>query len=186
MKKTVILLGLILAVMLILAACDNAPTAVPGDEGPAEAAASDESPEAVVVSDDDGVSDASCSDCHNDTTLIVSKEVQWEASLHGSGMTFERNGADCAICHTSEGFTERVAGDTFEISADIQNSSPINCRTCHNIHDTYTSTDWALTTTEPVTFELQEILMTWEIVISVLPATSRGQAMIYLKQAGAM
>ncbi len=154
MKKTVILLGLILAVMLILAACDNAPTAVPGDEVPTEAAASDESPEAVVVSDDGGVSDASCSDCHNDTTLIVSKEVQWEASLHGSGMTFERNGADCAICHTSEGFTERIAGDTFEISADIQNSSPINCRTCHNIHDTYTSTDWALTTTEPVTFEL--------------------------------
>ena len=59
-------------------------------------------------------------------------------------MTFERNGAGCAVCHTSEGFTERITTGTFEIAEDIDNPSPINCRTCHSIHDTYTSSDWAL------------------------------------------
>src|SRR5680860_344784 len=99
-------------------------------------------------------SEGTCSDCHNDTTLIVSKEVQYSASVHGSGLNFERSTADCAICHTSEGFTERVAAGTFEVAADIQNASPVNCRTCHNIHDTYTSADWSLRTAEPVTLEL--------------------------------
>jgi len=107
--------------------------------------------EEVVVTAEDG---GSCMDCHNDSTLIVSKNVQWEASLHGSGMTFERNGASCANCHTSEGFTERMTTGTFEIAEDVENPSPINCRTCHDIHDTYTTADWALTSTEPVTLEL--------------------------------
>jgi formate-dependent nitrite reductase cytochrome c552 subunit len=43
---------------------------------------------------------------------------------------------------------------TFEIAEDIQNPSPINCRTCHNIHDTYTSSDWGLTSSDAVTIEL--------------------------------
>jgi nitrate/TMAO reductase-like tetraheme cytochrome c subunit len=115
----------------------------------------------VETADDDAVEEVvtaetteSCIDCHNDTTLILAREVQWSASLHGSGMTFERNGANCATCHTSEGFTERMTTGTFEIAEDIENPSPINCRTCHNIHDTNTSADWALTSSEAVTFEL--------------------------------
>jgi nitrate/TMAO reductase-like tetraheme cytochrome c subunit len=113
--------------------------------------ATGEASEEVVITAE---TSASCIDCHNDNTLIFAREVQWGASLHGSGMTFERNGAGCAVCHTSEGFTERIEAGTFEIEEDIENPSPINCRTCHNIHDTNTSSDWALTTTEPVTMEL--------------------------------
>jgi len=67
--------------------------------------ATDEATEEVVVTAENG---DSCMDCHNDTTLVLAREVQWGASLHGSGMTFERNGASCANCHTSEGFTERI------------------------------------------------------------------------------
>jgi hypothetical protein len=72
-------------------------------------------------------------------------------------LNFERNAADCARCHTSEGFTARIAAGTFEIAEDapaIQNASPVNCRTCHNIHVSYTEADWALKTTDPVTLEL--------------------------------
>lgn len=58
------------------------------------------------------------------------------------------------FAYSSEGFTERIAAGTFEISADIKNPSPINCRTCHKIHKTYTSSDWALTTDAPVILQL--------------------------------
>jgi hypothetical protein len=159
-KKTMILLGLIVVVvailMIVMISCKDSDAAESSDAGSAteEAAtetAEDEAVEEVVVIAEESTS---CIDCHNDTTLIVSKTVQWENSLHGSGYTFERNGASCAGCHTSEGFTERIAAGSFEASEDVQNPTPINCRTCHDIHNTYTSADWALTTTEPVTIEL--------------------------------
>ncbi|MCJ7471885.1 MAG: cytochrome c family protein [Actinobacteria bacterium] len=146
-KKVIILFGLILSVGLIFMACSSPTVVETSDDSSVE--------EVVVVSDEIAAAELdSCTDCHNDTTLIVSKEVQWENSLHGSGLTFERNGADCAGCHTSEGYTERITAGTFTASEDVENPSPINCRTCHSIHDTYTSADWTLTSSEPVTFEL--------------------------------
>lgn len=159
-KKTIILLGLVLIVVLIflipMISCqssttdETSDTVVATDETSDTTTTDETSDEAVVTAE----TSTSCIDCHNDTTLILAREVQWGASLHGSGMTFERNGADCATCHTSEGFTERITTGTYEIAEDIDNPSPINCRTCHSIHDTYTSSDWALTTNEAVTFEL--------------------------------
>jgi len=157
-KKMSLLLGLTLSLVLVLLVPMISCASPADSEASGDAAAEDA--ETVVVSEDEdaggGKADrlSACMDCHNDTTLILAREVQWEASYHGSGMTFERNGASCANCHTSEGFTERVAAGTFDISEDVQNPSPVNCRTCHDIHDTYTSTDWALTTTAPVTIEL--------------------------------
>ncbi len=142
MKKNLGLCGVIgLVVMLavLVAGCTGpaGPTGPAGSAGPAGPTASVE-----------------CADCHNETTLVKARQVQYEASLHGSGFTFERNEADCAICHTSEGFTERIATGSVEISGDIENPSPVNCRTCHNIHDTFTEADWALRTDAPVTLEL--------------------------------
>lgn len=155
-KKTIILLWLALTVAVIfliaMISCQGSiaeETSSAAEEEVAET--TEEVAEEVVVTAE---TSESCIDCHNDTTLILAREVQWETSLHGSGMTFERNGASCANCHTSEGYTERITTGTFEISEDIQNPSPINCRTCHSIHDTYTSSDWALTSSEPVTLEL--------------------------------
>ncbi|MFQ5997449.1 MAG: hypothetical protein ACE5KP_07500, partial [Dehalococcoidales bacterium] len=95
-----------------------------------------------------------CSECHDDTTLIKARQVQWANSLHGSGSTFERNGASCAICHTSEGFVERIASGKDEIAEDVENPSPINCRTCHEIHTTYTKADFELRSEAPVTLKL--------------------------------
>ena len=96
-----------------------------------------------------------CSDCHNETTVIKARQVQWGNSLHGAGFTFERNGTSCAACHTAEGFViSQESGGTKLLDAAVDNPSPINCRTCHNIHDTNTEADWALATTDPVTIDL--------------------------------
>lgn len=158
-KKIVVLLGLAVAlvvIILIFISCKDSTTAETSAAGStvAETAASTTVAE---VSDDSSIvagDNSSCADCHNNTTLIVSKKIQWSSSLHGSGNTFERNTAACAICHTSEGFTERIDAGTFEVAADVQNATPINCRTCHNIHETYTKDDWSLANVDPVTIEV--------------------------------
>ena len=137
-------LGLVLALLIVpfMIACQGAagPAGPTGPAGPAGSAGP--------------VATATCSDCHNDTTLVKAREVQYANSLHGAGFTFERNGADCAICHTSEGFTERIANNSYEIAEAVENPSPINCRTCHEIHTTYTKADFKLTVEKPVTLKL--------------------------------
>jgi hypothetical protein len=43
---------------------------------------------------------------------------------------------------------ERLATGT--VAADVENPTPPNCRTCHQIHTTYTDADYAFTSTDPV------------------------------------
>jgi mono/diheme cytochrome c family protein len=70
-------------------------------------------------------------------------------------MTFERNGATCAACHTSQGFAARGGkSDMVNLDAAISAPAPVNCRTCHNIHETGTAADWALTVSAPVTLAI--------------------------------
>ncbi|MFC2072373.1 hypothetical protein ACFLUU_06675 [Chloroflexota bacterium] len=93
-----------------------------------------------------------CSTCHNETTLIKARQVQWASSAKATGGNFERNGTDCAYCHTNEGFIAgSLSADTQEVAVAPDNPSPIQCRTCHEIHETYTSADWDLRATAPVT-----------------------------------
>lgn len=144
-----LVLVMIMAVLIILGcqAPDGSagPAGPPGAAGPAGPAGP---PGAAPVAT------AKCSDCHNDTTLVKARQVQYANSLHGAGYTFERNGADCAICHTAEGYTERMATGSVKIAGAIENPSPVNCRTCHKIHDASTKDDWALTTVAPVKLQL--------------------------------
>jgi hypothetical protein len=82
--------------------------------------------------------------------LIWSKEAQFrENSVHGTGEAFERGEeGNCAGCHGTEGAKARIAAGLPPHDASIEgveNVSPFDCRTCHNIHMTYTSDDWALT-----------------------------------------
>ena len=96
--------------------------------------------------------DDSCSDCHDDSTTIVSMQTQWAASVHATGGNFERNGSGCAGCHASEGFSELMTVGNEEppdVAAAISNPSPINCRTCHEIHTNYDESDFALVGTDP-------------------------------------
>lgn len=92
-----------------------------------------------------------CTQCHEDATDLFARQVQYAASTHRQGGNFERgNSASCAACHAHEGYMERIAAGTTAPAAGIENPSPINCRTCHQIHTTYTSADYALTSTAPV------------------------------------
>lgn len=139
---------------LALAACTGdtgpagpaGPTGPAGPQGPAGPAG-----EAATLD----IADLSCTECHDDTTLISGKETAWAESRHGSGESFARGAsASCAGCHSGGAFTERVAAGTHpgEIEVGDPNPTRQECRSCHQIHTTYTSDDWALTTTDPVEF----------------------------------
>jgi nitrate/TMAO reductase-like tetraheme cytochrome c subunit len=95
----------------------------------------------------------SCTDCHNDTTLIAGKHYQWATSLHATGTAFLRGtSASCAGCHSGGAFMDRVlAGlDPNQVTEGDPNPTPQVCRTCHQIHVTFSGADWALETTDPV------------------------------------
>jgi hypothetical protein len=94
---------------------------------------------------------ATCGVCHDNSELVETKILQWGASIHATGGNYERNGADCAPCHTSQGFKEVLQTGAQATAATVQDPSNINCYTCHFIHDTYTVDDWALRTAAPVT-----------------------------------
>ena len=99
----------------------------------------------------DGVdANATCTQCHNESTEVFVKSLQASVSVHMTGGNFERNSADCAACHTHEGFIDRKDAGTMAASAAVENPSPINCRTCHKIHETYTSDDFAIRYPDPV------------------------------------
>ncbi len=93
---------------------------------------------------------AGCIKCHDNSQIILAKSLQWEASVHATGGNFERNTKDCAPCHTSQGFLERIKSGADTTLATIENPASQNCYTCHDIHQTYTPADWAITTKSPV------------------------------------
>ena len=76
---------------------------------------------------------------------------QWEHSVHATGGHYDRNATSCAVCHTSQGFLERIAAGTATTAEAIKDPLPQNCYTCHKIHQSYSQEDWALTQTDPVT-----------------------------------
>ncbi len=103
---------------------------------------------------DTGDSAGDCAACHDDTTLVSGKQNQYALTTHitGRGWHYAGPRASCTNCHSHEGFTDMIAmGKTVEEGVDRADASPPDCRTCHQIHTTYTEADWALTTTAPVT-----------------------------------
>ena len=92
---------------------------------------------------------AGCIECHDNTQKMFGKTIQWEASTHATGGNFERNNRDCAVCHTSQGFLGSLDGSYDpDGEQEIKNPNPINCYTCHDIHNTYTPADYDLTYTD--------------------------------------
>ncbi|MBT8396577.1 MAG: collagen-like protein [Gemmatimonadetes bacterium] len=90
-----------------------------------------------------------CTQCHTNNTVLFVKQVQYEKSTHRLGGNFERATTSCAPCHTHQGFLERIATGATRTAADVLDPAPINCRTCHQIHTTYTNADYALTVSGP-------------------------------------
>src|SRR3972149_936544 len=152
-KKMLVLLGVLIASMVVFTACAGEP----GPAGPAGPAGPDgpAGPAGESVS----AADLTCTECHNDTTLILSKQAQFkELSVHGTGEAFLRGeGTDCAGCHGSEGTKARINAGLPPHDPSVEgvtDVSPFNCRTCHNIHTTYTKDDFSLTGGEkPVVLE---------------------------------
>ena len=98
----------------------------------------------------------SCTGCHNDTSQLTGKVTAWETSVHGSGPAFAHAATNptCTGCHSGSGFSAAVAAGVNNADAQdsaLANPSRIDCRACHQIHTTYTTDDWALETTDPVT-----------------------------------
>jgi nitrate/TMAO reductase-like tetraheme cytochrome c subunit len=51
-----------------------------------------------------------CTECHNDTTIITGKKAAWSESIHGTGEAYVRGtSAGCAGCHSGGAFKEMVA-----------------------------------------------------------------------------
>lgn len=93
-----------------------------------------------------------CGTCHDVSTDVKARQVQWAESKHATGGNFERNDAGCAGCHTNEGFLNVVEnGNTNMVATESpEHPTMIGCRTCHQVHETFTPEDWQLTATEPV------------------------------------
>jgi hypothetical protein len=150
-SKRMLMFGLLLLVALVMAGCagttgeqgEPGPAGPPGPEGPAGSAA-------VMVAED-----LTCTECHNETTLITGKKAAWEQSLHGSGESTEYAGSreGCAGCHSGGAFKEMVAAGLTpsEFEGGDPNATHQDCRTCHEVHTSYTGADWVLTTSDPVT-----------------------------------
>jgi hypothetical protein len=106
----------------------------------------------------DGVdANASCTECHDESTDIYVKRLQAANSKHLTGGDFERSDAECAGCHTHEGFLERMEAGNFYATTDVANPSPQNCRTCHNIHINYDASDFAIRYPDPVKLAINDV-----------------------------
>jgi hypothetical protein len=90
---------------------------------------------------------ATCTQCHAGDVKLYAKQLQYQQSTHRLGGNFERSTTTCAVCHTHQGFLERLPTNASSTAANIDDPAPVNCRTCHQIHKTYTSADYALNAT---------------------------------------
>ena len=131
-----------LALGIVSCEGDQGPVGEVGQVGP-QGPQGPEGPEGMGFQD--------CASCHQSQT-IAAKMFQWEHSTHATGGAFERNAAFCAGCHTSQGFLERIGTGEPNPGGTIEDPLPQNCYTCHQIHATFTEEDWALTSSDPVTF----------------------------------
>ena len=111
-----------------------------------------------------------CVQCHDDTTLITGKKAQWEHSVFPGPSTADENLAglghagevywlegdnrSCAGCHSGGTFSNRIAAGAAPnavTDAMMTDKTPIDCRACHQIHETGKPADWALETVAKVT-----------------------------------
>jgi hypothetical protein len=100
----------------------------------------------------DGVDgNVTCLECHS-TAVKDAIGYQYAQSGHAIGEVTMAEGewsASCSKCHTQEGFINYAAGETaVAIGAPVR----FSCVMCHNIHQTFTATDYAFRLADPVAF----------------------------------
>jgi len=88
---------------------------------------------------------ANCTQCHVNDVKLISKMQQFAMSRHGPGW-YTRDTGLCVNCHSHQGYLARIeTGVWAEPTDPIDNVASLNCRTCHQIHTTYTDADFAFT-----------------------------------------
>jgi hypothetical protein len=155
MKKMIVLAGLLFVGLFVLAACAGpvgpaGPAGPAGPVGPAGPAGP-----AGANGTNPTAQDLTCTQCHNNTDIIDGPQTSWSTSAHASGPAFAiaASRSTCTGCHTGNGFSDRIAaGQTNpdKFTTVYANPTRIDCRTCHNIHTTYTKDDFSLKTTAAV------------------------------------
>ncbi len=94
-----------------------------------------------------------CSACHNMSTDLSQKIMQWKESLHATGTSWSYAGTRaCQPCHSTEGFQQYVANPDGEITPPAY-ATPLGCRGCHTVHKNYDITDFEPVITAPVKFK---------------------------------
>jgi hypothetical protein len=150
-KKMLVLLGTLVIATALISACAGTPgeAGAQGPAGPAGSAGPQGEAGVPVMA-----ADLTCTECHNDTAIITGKKVAWETSVHGAGTAAAYAGGrgSCAACHSGAAFSNMIAdGSTPDAwEGDFSDVTHQDCRTCHAIHTSFTSEDWALETTDAV------------------------------------
>lgn len=132
--RFILLIGLILG-MIMLQNCTK--------EGP---------PGLAGLNGEDGTQ--TCGECHNMSEFLNAKISQYNNSIHASGNNVDRSYQPCAQCHTSMGFRNYLTDGE---PVPIENPTPINCRTCHPVHETFTMDDFAIRTTDSVHINVGDV-----------------------------
>lgn len=145
MSRSLTLLVAALFLVPIVTGCEGpvGPEGPQGEQGP-------QGPEGPQGPQGPAGEDAAetCTQCHKNDVTLLARQVQYANSKHRQGGNFERSTTSCAPCHTHQGFMETAETGSATTAEDILNPAPINCRTCHQIHTTFTQADYALTVTE--------------------------------------
>jgi len=116
-----------------------------------------EGPEGVAGLDGvdgiDGVDgNLTCLVCHSDGNIQSVKE-QFHQSVHSSGqvaVAYAGARSSCARCHSNQGFVEFATNGT--VAENIAAPTAWECSTCHGLHETFDSTDYALRLDDPIAF----------------------------------
>ncbi|MBW6534953.1 MAG: NapC/NirT family cytochrome c [Mariniphaga sp.] len=99
----------------------------------------------------DGVDgNVSCLACHNSDN-IESIQGQFAMSVHSAGaiaVDYAGSRASCSPCHSHEQFVQYA--ELGQVAGDITNPTAWKCNTCHGLHETFETTDYALRLDEPV------------------------------------
>ncbi len=119
-----------------------------GPMGPAGADGADGADGANGADGADG--NVTCLECHSTEMPQIILE-QFNQSVHVAGqiaVDYAGGRASCARCHSSEGFIEYARTGT--VAENISSPSAWECKTCHSIHTTFESEDFALRLADPV------------------------------------
>lgn len=136
MIKTTNVLSFLLFLMLIVFLSLTGCKGEKGDVGPQGPAGQDGKDFEGLEGFADGIKCATCHSSEQDTVYYVAaRRYQWSSSKHAIGGRSERNLANCAGCHTTEGFQEMWRnGWSTQVVKQVNNPSPPSCFACHSPH----------------------------------------------------